>query len=210
MIEQLFIDPWFWAFLAAIGWALAFATVGTKSLGRNLGFGIVMFILAELPRLILPLPFVSQAHISLNPTWLLVSGVIILAVSLFFGTPVLRIVPLTAPDRHEPLRTDGLYSIVRHPLMLCDIFWPLGLSLIFGSVIGVVLTPVWLLVIWALTHVEEEALVQVYGDAYRDFQSRVPRLSLACPVSVGTRACGEFKPRGKLPKPGRFLINSRQ
>jgi protein-S-isoprenylcysteine O-methyltransferase Ste14 len=47
--------------------------------------------------------------------------------------------------RCEPLRTDGLYSVVRHPLMLCDVFWPLGLSLIFGSIIGVPLTPLWLL-----------------------------------------------------------------
>jgi protein-S-isoprenylcysteine O-methyltransferase Ste14 len=176
MIDQLLTDPWFWAFLAAIGWGLAFAVVSTKSLGRNLGFGIVMFILAELPRLLLPLPFVSQPRLAVNPAWLVVSGVIILAASLFFGTPVLRIVPLTAPDRHEPLRTDGLYSIVRHPLMLCDIFWPLGWSLLFGSVIGVALTLAWLLVIWALTHVEEEALLQAYGDAYREFQSRVPRL----------------------------------
>ncbi len=176
MIENILADPWFWAFLAAIGWALAFATVGTKSLGRNLAFGIVMFILAELPRLILPLPFVSQPRLASNHPWLVVTGLIILAASLFFGTPVFRIVPLTGPDRREPLRTDGLYSIVRHPLMLCDIFWPLGLALIFGSVIGVLLTPVWLLVIWALTHVEEEALLQAYGDAYREFQSSVPRL----------------------------------
>jgi hypothetical protein len=37
-------------------------------------------------------------------------------------------------------RTDGLYWIVRHPLMLCDIFWPLGWPLIFRSLIGVALT----------------------------------------------------------------------
>lgn len=84
--------------------------------------------------------------------------------------------PLTAPARSEPLRTGGLYSVVRHPLMLCDIFWPLGLSIIFGSIIGIVLTPAWLLVIWVLTQVEEESLVREYGDAYRDFQARVPRL----------------------------------
>lgn len=101
---------------------------------------------------------------------------IVLAASLFFATPVFRIVPLTAPDRREPLRTDGLYSIVRHPLMVCDIFWPLGWALIFGSVVGVALTPVWLLVIWVLTEVEEEVLVREYGDAYREYQLRVPRL----------------------------------
>ena len=103
-------------------------------------------------------------------------GVAVLVGSLFFATPVLRIVPFTAPYRREPLRTDGLYSIVRHPLMVCDIFWPLGLSLIFGSIIGIALTPMWLLVIWVLTQVEEESLVREYGDAYRNFQARVPRL----------------------------------
>ncbi len=187
MLEHMLTDPWFWAFLAAIGWGLAFGVVATKTLGRNLGFGIAMFILAELPRILLPLPFVSQPRIEPNPPLLAVAGVVVLAGSLFFGTPVFRIVPLTGPDRREPFRTDGLYSIVRHPLMVCHIFWPLGWSLIFGSVIGVVLTPVWLLVIWALTHVEEESLVREYGDAYREFQSRVPRLFPRFPIFGGKR-----------------------
>lgn len=176
ILEPLISDPWFWAFLAAIGWGLAFGMVGTKSLGQSLGFGIVMFVLAELPRILLPLPFVSQPRIELNHALLVVAGSVILVGSLYFGTPVFHIVPLTGPDQHEPLRTDGLYSIVRHPLMLCDIFWPLGWSLIFGSLIGVLLTPVWLLVIWVLIYVEEESLVREYGDAYRQFQARVPRL----------------------------------
>ena len=60
--------------------------------------------------------------------------------------------------------------------MLCDILWPLGWSLIYASLIGVLLTPLWLLIIWVLTNVEEEALVQEYGDAYRAFQAKVPRL----------------------------------
>ncbi len=169
-------DPWFWAFLAAIGWGAGFGIIGTKTLGRRLGFGIPVFILAELPRLLLPLPFVSQPRLELNLPLLIVTGGVVLAVSLVFGSPVVRIVPLTGPERREPLRTGGLYAIVRHPLMVCDILWPLGWSLVFGSAIGVGLTPVWLLVIWVLTYVEEEALVREYGEAYRVYQSRVPRL----------------------------------
>ena len=176
ILENASTNPWFWAFLAAVGWSLAFGVVGTRTLGRNLWFGIPMFILAELPRLLLPLPFVSQPRIEPNHPLLILAGVIIFTGSLFFGTPVIRIIPLTGPDRHEPLRTDGLYSIVRHPLMLCDIFWPLGWSIIFGSVIGILLTPAWLLIIWTLTHVEEESLIHEYGDAYRQFKSNVPRL----------------------------------
>jgi protein-S-isoprenylcysteine O-methyltransferase Ste14 len=45
-------------------------------------------------------------------------GVAVLAGSLFFATPVVRIVAFTGPSRREPLRTDGLYSVIRHPLML--------------------------------------------------------------------------------------------
>ena len=175
MLENMLTDVWFWAFLGAIGWGLGIGLVGTRTLGRHLGFGIVMFVLAEIPRALLTLPFVDQPRILPRTLWQIILGGLILAGSLVFAAPVFRIVPLTAPDKSEPLRTDGLYSIVRHPLMVCDILWPLGLSLIFGSVIGVLLTPLWFLMIWVLTNVEEESLTREYGDAYCDFQSRVPR-----------------------------------
>ena len=169
-------DPWFWAFLAALGWSLCTGLVGSRRLGRILRLGVSLVLLAEIPRALLPLPFVSQPRIETGRPALIAVGAAVLAGSLFFAAPVVRIVPFTAPARREPLRTDGLYSVVRHPLMVCDIFWPLGLSLIFGSIIGIALTPVWLLVAWVLTQVEEEALVREYGDTYRDFQARVPRL----------------------------------
>jgi len=169
-------DPWFWAFLAAAGWALGFGIVGTRTPGQSLWFGIPVFLLAEVPRVLLPLPFVSQPRIQASHPALAVAGAVVLAGSLVFATPVLRIIPLTGPSRCEPLRTSGLYSVVRHPLMLCDIFWPLGLSLIFRSVIGAALTPAWLAVIWVMTQVEEESMVREYGDAYRHFQASVPRL----------------------------------
>jgi protein-S-isoprenylcysteine O-methyltransferase Ste14 len=134
-----------------------------------------MFILAEVPRILLPLPFVGQPRLESTPAWLVVFGLCIFASSLFFGTPVFRISSLTAPDRQNPLRTDELYAIIRHPLMLCDIFWPLGWSLIFGSVLGIILTPICWLVIYILTFVEEEALIREYGDAYGEYQVHVPR-----------------------------------
>jgi protein-S-isoprenylcysteine O-methyltransferase Ste14 len=169
-------DPWFWAFLAAIGWGLCTGLVGSRTLGRRLRLGISLVLLAEVPRALLPLPFVAQPRIEAGRPMLVAAAVAVLAGSLLFATPVFRIAPFTAPAQREPLRTDGLYSVVRHPLMVCDIFWPLGLSLIFGSVIGIALTPVWLLAVWVLTQVEEEALIREYGDAYRDFQACVPRL----------------------------------
>jgi protein-S-isoprenylcysteine O-methyltransferase Ste14 len=176
MTENPLVSPWFWAFLAAIGWGMGIGLVGTKRLGRKLTFGVIMFILAEVPRILIPMGFIPQPRIMPVPTWLVIVGWIIFAGSFIFAAPVIHIVPLTAPDQSEPLRTTGLYSIVRHPLMLCDILWPLGWSLIFGSIIGILLFPAWTLIIWVLTNVEDEALVREYGDVYRDFQSRTPRL----------------------------------
>ncbi len=60
--------------------------------------------------------------------------------------------------------------------MFCDSFWPLGWSLIFGSVIGVALTPVWFGVCVLLTFLEEEKLVEQYGDEYARYQREVPRI----------------------------------
>jgi protein-S-isoprenylcysteine O-methyltransferase Ste14 len=176
-------DPWFWAFLAALGWGLCTGLVGSRSWGRRLHLGVALVFLAEVPRAVLPLPFVSQPRIETGRPVLIAVGVAVLAGSLVFAAPVFRIAPFTAPAQGEPLRTDGLYSVVRHPLMVCDIFWPLGVSLIFGSLIGIALAPVWLLVVWVLTQVEEEALVREYGDAYRDFQAHVPRLIPRLPVA---------------------------
>jgi protein-S-isoprenylcysteine O-methyltransferase Ste14 len=73
---------------------------------------------AETPRVLLALPFVSQPPARASRPVLVAVGVAVLAGSLFFATPVVRIVAFTGPSRREPLRTDGLYSVIRHPLML--------------------------------------------------------------------------------------------
>jgi hypothetical protein len=56
----LVADPWFWAFLAAVGWGLCTGLVGSRGLGRSLRLGVSLVLLAEVPRALLPLPFVSQ------------------------------------------------------------------------------------------------------------------------------------------------------
>jgi hypothetical protein len=75
------------------GVAMGYAVVSTKSLGWRLGFGIVMMLLAEAPRVIIALPFIMQPRIPLNPAILIILGTIILAASLYWGTPVVRISP---------------------------------------------------------------------------------------------------------------------
>jgi protein-S-isoprenylcysteine O-methyltransferase Ste14 len=165
-------DPFFWAFLAMIGWYLGLFIVGSKTFGKNMLFGIGVVALAEIPRIILPLNFVNQPRFG-GGYPLLILGIIVLIIALIFGSPVFRIQPFTKPQKDEPLRTTGLYSIVRHPLYFCDTFWPLGLSLMFSSIIGTVLVIVWFLVAYQFAVFEEEKLIEVYGDEYQAYKRKV-------------------------------------
>lgn len=78
------------------------------------------------------------------------------------------------PQQAEIFRTPLLYRIVRHPLQF-------GLLLMFFAVptmtVGHMLFAVSMTVYMLIgLHFEEIALVRTFGDAYRDYQRRVPRL----------------------------------
>lgn len=167
-LSNFWNDPFFWALIAMFGWFAAFLVVGSKKLGKNTLFGVFAVSIAEVPRIILPLNFIVQPRLG-GGLILPIIGIIILITALIFGFPVFRIKPFTKPQEHEPLRTTGLYSVVRHPLYFCDAFWPLGLSLIFKSIIGIALVILWITVTYIFAYFEEEMLIEVYGDKYREY-----------------------------------------
>jgi protein-S-isoprenylcysteine O-methyltransferase Ste14 len=169
-------DPWFWAFLAALGWFFGLCLIGAKPPRGSFALGAACFILAQVPRLILPLPLVIQPRIDIERWILIVAGVIVVSVTLPFTLAAFQVKPWLPVNARQPLRTSGLYGIVRHPLMFRDAFWPLGWSLIFASTIGAALTVVWFLVCWLFTFVEERHLREVYGSEYEEYRRRVPRL----------------------------------
>lgn len=169
---QFWNNPFFWAFLATIGWALAMLVIGGKTFGKSGLFGVFVVALVEIPRIILPLDFVNQPRFG-DVFILPIIGSIVLIVALVFGTSAFLIKPFTRPQKEEKLQTKGLYSVVRHPIMFCDSFWPLGLSLIFKSLIGTLLVVVWFIVAYFLTFLEEEKLIEEYGDEYKEYKKKV-------------------------------------
>ncbi len=187
-------DPWFWAFLATLGWAAAGMGIATRSLGRHLWLGVPVVALVEIPRIVLVLPAIPQPRLQTAAPLFVAVGTAVLVVSLAFGCAAFRIRPFTAPDAQEPLRTDGLYAVIRHPVMFCDAFWPLGLALVLRSVIGIALTPAWFLLACLITFPEEEMLVREYGERYRDFQRQVPRIIPAVRRLLGGASRGAGRP----------------
>lgn len=79
--------------------------------------------------------------------------------------------------RENRLATSGLYAIVRHPQysgILLAVFgegvvhWPTLFSVVLFPVIG--------LAYWSLARKEEKEMLQIHGEAYREYRRRVPML----------------------------------
>ena len=175
-------NPFFWAFLAMFAFVAGNAIQGSPVVGRNPYFGFVVVVTATFSRVVLVLPFVSQPRFGDgSPLWL--PGLSIIAVSLAIMAPLLAIKPLTRPDATETLNTHGVFGLVRHPGYLANTLWGLGWAILFGSIIGVLLTPIWAAGFWLHALIEEAGLQREYGAAYADYMARVrsrivPGLSL--------------------------------
>ena len=165
-------NPFFWAFLAMFAFVGGNAIQGAPVVGKNPYFGFLVVITATFSRVLLVLPFVSQPRFG-NASVLWLPGAVILVLSLATMAPLLRIKPLTRPDVRETLCTHGVFGLVRHPGYLANLLWGLGWAVLFGSVIGVLLTPIWGIGFWLHALIEEEALQREYGIAYADYMARV-------------------------------------
>lgn len=71
------------------------------------------------------------------------------------------------------LHTTGVYGFVRHPIYLSEVLWPVGWSLIWGSVYGLALTPLWWSAFLLHALAEEETLERVLGGAYWAYKRSV-------------------------------------
>ena len=87
--------------------------------------------------------------------------------------PALRQRWWSGPRQGMVLHTTGIHGLVRHPIYLAEVLWPIGWSLLWGSTLGLLLTPLW----WAgfLAHAlaEEQRMEQVLGDEYRAYRAAV-------------------------------------
>jgi len=166
-------NPFFWAFLAMFALVAGDAIQGSSVVGKNPYFGLVVVVTAAFSRVVLVLPFVSQPRFGGGAVYWL-PGISIIALSLAIMAPLLRIKPLTRPDGTEALYTRGVFGLVRHPGYLANTLWGLGWAVLFGSVIGVLLTPIWAAGFWLHALIEEEVLRREHGSAYAEYMVRVP------------------------------------
>jgi protein-S-isoprenylcysteine O-methyltransferase Ste14 len=162
----------FWAFIGMFGLLLGIALVSGIKLGQNPIFGLITIMICDFSRIILVLPFCPQPRFEIG-AWNWIIGGVILAIALVFSIPALSIDWRTAPHSKMFLKTTGIYAIVRNPIYLADILFSLGFAVMFRSIIGIALVPLWWAAFLAIVLVEETSLERVLGQPYLNYKQQV-------------------------------------
>ncbi len=99
-------------------------------------------------------------------------GTIIILISLV----KIRVQSIKGASSNNTLMTEGLYGLVRHPIYLGEILWPIGFALFLNKNISLWISFGLIFYFIVYAKLEERTLVRAYGDKYREYQQRVPML----------------------------------
>jgi len=172
LLYTIITNPFFWALISIFGLLGASTVVTNSRAGGSRALAVLSGLFFFVGRFMLVLPVCPQPRFASNGWHWFVGGLITL-VSAVFIVPGLTIQPLTAPHAEMRLHTRGAYSFVRNPFYLGEILLSLGMAVLFRSVIGLALVPVW----WAglVLHIliEEESMELALGPRYLEYKARV-------------------------------------
>ncbi len=79
-------------------------------------------------------------------------------------------------SEESTLITDGAFAFCRHPITLGFIFIIPGIAFIFDFIPLIFLTFIYTPMLISLLFYEEQELIQRFGEAYREYMCKVPRL----------------------------------
>ncbi len=92
------------------------------------------------------------------------------------GMTIVGSVRLEIVEGHK-LLTEGIYKHIRHPLYLSQILGIIGMAMVLTSLIGVVYFAIIMIpLLLVRIRIEEEMLIEAFGDEYREYQKRTKKL----------------------------------
>lgn len=166
-------DPFFWALISMFGLVGAGSVVGSKKVGKNTVFGFFIVSIFFIGRFVLVLPLCPQSRFDIGGLHNVIGGILFTIGIVFSLLPCFMIKPLNVAEKNMELITTGFYGIVRNPIYLGELLWCLGWAIMFRSIIGIALVPLW----WAglLFHImiEEESLERALGQTYLEYKKKV-------------------------------------
>jgi protein-S-isoprenylcysteine O-methyltransferase Ste14 len=117
------------------------------------------------PANLAPAAYAVGALLLVLGSLLLVAGALRLGASL---------TPLPAPRTGQELTTTGIYGLARHPMYGGGLLFALGWSVVFGSVVGALLTAVLVAFVELKSRREEQWLSERHP-GYADYRRQTPR-----------------------------------
>jgi protein-S-isoprenylcysteine O-methyltransferase Ste14 len=166
-------NPFFWALMSMLGMVGATSLFAKHELRRSFFFVAISLTLVTIGRLVLVLPFCGQPRFEAFPGHRIVGGAIVALALAVAAGPFFAVRWWSPPREGMQLKTTGIYRVVRHPIYLCEVLWPLGLAIMFRSVYGLALTPVWWLAFLIHALSEEADLERALGSEYLEYKTKV-------------------------------------
>lgn len=166
-------NPFFWALISMLGMVGATSLFAIHKLRHNLFFVSLVLLLVTIGRIILVLPFCVQPRLNIFGSHWIIGGIIFVFALAIGAQPVFTVKWWSPPENDMKLQTIGIYSLVRHPIYLCEVLWSLGWAIMFRSIYGIALTPVWWLAFLIHALSEEAAMENALGIKYLDYKKKV-------------------------------------
>lgn len=175
---NLLRDPYFWAFFSLAGLFFWVAFTNLRIGKYRQYFDLLSIVVFVSGQIMLVMPTTDGERLGWG-NWRLVIGVV------FFGlcltqliTAVLYMRALFNPAKQNAYtrllrRTGGIYSMIRYPFFIASLFFTIGASILFNSLIGLVLQPVWWAAFLILLQVEARQLRRDLGGYFDRYQKRI-------------------------------------
>ena len=153
--------------------AVATSLFAIHKLRRNLIFVTIVLTLVTIGRIVLVLPFCAQPRFDIYGLHWIIGGIIFVLALAIGAHPCFTVKWWSPPATGMNLRTIGIYSLVRHPIYLCEVLWFLGWAIMFRSVYGIALAPVWWITFLIHALSEEADMERALGKKYLDYKKKV-------------------------------------
>ena len=149
------------------------------TLGMASGWGFFIFLIglwiSPQERFSLQVPDINLFGV---PLFHLLFAVLFLLPGAWFGIKGVIEVGLETAETHRAERvvSTGIYSRVRHPQYLGSILSHVGVTFLFSAYYSLLVTPIVILIHYIFCWKEEHELIKEFGDAYLEYQTKVPML----------------------------------
>ena len=171
VLFHFFVYFYFLGFILAVlvdkEYVKNFRVLGTLKLRAFLDF-----VPITMPRIILP--FLAQPKISL-PLWITLST----GAGLFTFSMILYFFAFKELGGFQPkekkLIKGGVYGLIRHPMYLAEMLWPIDWAIAFGALWASLVAPFFSTYFIYLLLEEEKELAALFGEEYREYEKHVPR-----------------------------------